>query len=337
MSGQVVVSRPCYSMRLIRPFLKLLRAHPAVPAGLLEPLEAMDPDERMPIEAAHELLRGGVVLTGDADLGLKAAREIAMGEVGALEYVAGSAASVGDAMAAIGRYMRLVNDAVSFSVERTARDARVRLDSTLAMPREAESFMAAAFYVATQQRFGTHEQPAHTVHFQHARPTDTREYSVTFDHAVEVRFAEDFTGFTLALGALELPLPARDPQLHAVLRKHAETLLAELPAAQSFTARVREHVVAELSGGDPGVAHIAKQLHVSTRTLARRLEEEATTFKDVLDGLRRGLALRYTTTTDLQLSEIAFLLGFANAGSFHRAFRRWTGQAPIEYRRARRG
>ena len=80
----------------------------------------------------------------------------------------------------------------------------------------------------------------------------------------------------------------------------------------------------------------AQLLQMSTRTLGRRLEQEGTTFSALLDDLRKRLALRYVATRDLGLSEIAFLLGFSQSGAFHRAFKRWTGHTPLEYRRGLR-
>jgi AraC-like DNA-binding protein len=73
---------------------------------------------------------------------------------------------------------------------------------------------------------------------------------------------------------------------------------------------------------------------MSTRTLARRLEDEGTTFRALLDGLRRELALRYVGACPIELSEVTARLGFAHVEAFHRAFKRWTGQTPIAYRRA---
>jgi hypothetical protein len=100
----------CFSARLIAPFVALLRQLPNIPAEVLDPLENMDPDARLPITSVHELLAGAIHLTGDPDIGLKAAREIKPGMYGALEYAARSAATWGDAAATVGRYMRLVND-----------------------------------------------------------------------------------------------------------------------------------------------------------------------------------------------------------------------------------
>jgi AraC-like DNA-binding protein len=72
---------------------------------------------------------------------------------------------------------------------------------------------------------------------------------------------------------------------------------------------------------------------MSESTLARHLEDEGTTFKALLDDLRRRLALRYVGLSQLPIAEIALLLGFSQAAAFHRAFRRWTDQTPLEYRR----
>ena len=75
---------------------------------------------------------------------------------------------------------------------------------------------------------------------------------------------------------------------------------------------------------------------MSPRTLGRKLQHEGTSFKHLLDDLRRRMALRYVDGQELGLSEIAFLLGFSQTAAFHRAFKRWTAQTPLEYRRQRR-
>jgi AraC-like DNA-binding protein len=76
---------------------------------------------------------------------------------------------------------------------------------------------------------------------------------------------------------------------------------------------------------------------MNQRTLARRLQSEGTTFSALFDDLRRGLALRYLLRSDLRISEVVFLLGFSEVATFYRAFRRWTGQTPVEYRRSQGG
>jgi AraC-like DNA-binding protein len=329
-------ARPCYAVRVVRPFMEALRRFPNFPVAVLEPLDRLDPDERIPIATVHELLHGAIELTGDPDLGLKAAREIQPGDYGALEYVGASAETWGDAMRVIGRYMPLVNDALDYKFRVVGDRAEVRLQSHVALPRAAVDFQSAAFHVAAVYRRPARATDEVEVHFTHAVPESTAEYEKTFPYARLV-FASPFNGFVLPARVLAERLPSADPKLHAVIRRHADQVLAELPRTESLTQKVRDLVTRELSGGNPGAQHVAKTLGMSARTLARKLEDEGTTFKDELDDLRRRMALQYVTTRDLGLAEIGFLLGFSQAPAFHRAFKRWTGRTPLEYRNARRG
>jgi len=329
-------AQPCYSVRLLRPFGQLLRRYPAFPSESLAPLEALEPDERVPIAVVHELLRGTVELTGDPDIGLKAAREISMGDYGALEYVASSAPNLGEALQIVGRYLPLVNDALRFSFRTEGERAIVQLDSQVVLPRAAADFQSAAFHITSSYRRPRDPDVEFEVLFTHAQPERTGEYERTFAPG-KLRFGAPFNGFVFDKRHLQMPLQSADPKLHDLLRKHAEQLLAELPRAESVTQKVRDLIAQQLSGGNPSAELIARDLHMSPRTLGRKLEHEGTTFKELLDDMRRRSAMRYVGGHDLGLSEIAFLLGFSQTAAFHRAFKRWTGQTPLEYRRARRG
>lgn len=330
------VSRPSYSMRLVRPFLRVIGRQPGLPAGFLDPLYALDPDDRLPIATVHELLRGALEITHDEDLGLEAARELEVGEFGVAEYVAMSADSVRAAVEVIGRYMKLLNDALDFQLDVQGDRAIVKLQSAVVLPRAAETFEAACFHVAVRKRFDAKTMPGGTVCFQHAQPADLSEYAKTFDD-VQVLFSQPYTGFTFDRASLDIVLPSRDQHLHELMRRHADHALSELPKVQSFVERVRALIAEELKLGNATSTRIADRLHVSVRTLSRRLEEEGTTFRDLLNEVRKHLALRYAATTDMQLTEIALLLGFSSAAVFHRSFKRWTGKTPLEYRQARRG
>ncbi|MGD8859238.1 MAG: AraC family transcriptional regulator [Myxococcales bacterium] len=341
MSGPEVESHHSYSVRLVKPFIRLLSSYEQVPPELLTWTDDADPDARLPASTIHELLRGALVLTGDEDLGLKAARTIEPGDYGALEYAATSAGTMRESIDVISRYMRLINDALDFSLEVLEGIAHVRLESAVVVPRAAEDFAVAAFHVATGYRMDFDESgrdtPELEVWFTHPEPADVSEYAETFPRASRIRFDQPHAGFAFPEAMLDRELPSADPKLHEVLRRHADQLLAELPQAQSCTERVRALLMDELRGGNPTAVHISSALHMSSRTLTRKLEQEGTSFKEVLDDLRRRLALRYVGGTDLGIAEIAFLLGFSQAAAFHRAFRRWADQTPLEYRRARRG
>ena len=327
-------SRLCYSARLIFPFVRLLQRLPSVPRQAVDPLAELDPDERIPIAVVHELLAGAIHLSGDPDIGLKAAREIEAGDYGAVEYAARSAATWGEAATTIGRFMRLINDALGFRLLVEGERAIVQLDSLVPLPRASADFQSAAFHVSGMHFWPAHEfAPEFEAWFSHRQPDDVSEYERTFPGGV-LRFEAPFNGFAVPRSYLDIPMPGADPKLHALIRKHAEAMLAELPRAQNLTERVRDLMTQELAGGTPTLSRIAKRVSMSESTLARHLEEEGTTFKALLEELRRRLALQYVRRSELPFSEIALLLGFSQAAAFHRAFRRWTHLTPLEYRRA---
>jgi AraC-like DNA-binding protein len=329
-------SQHCYSNRLIQQFARLLRTYPAMPPEALAGIEALEEDGRTPIATVHELLRGAILITGDEDIGLKATELIEVGDYGALEYAASTAQTAGEAFAVIGRYMHLINDALTFSIRVEGEHAIIAFENAVVMPRAAEDFELGAFFAAARARNPDLRWPFE-VRFVHEAPSDTEIYQRVFTAKASVRFAQAYAGFLFPREALTERLPTADPRLHAVMRSHADRLLQELPKVESLTARVREQLMNGVASGTATLADVASALHLSERTLARKLEHEGTSFKNLLEDLRRRLALRYVGDSDLAFSEIAFLLGFSQVAAFHRAFKRWTDQTPLEYRTGRRG
>jgi AraC-like DNA-binding protein len=120
--------------------------------------------------------------------------------------------------------------------------------------------------------------------------------------------------------------------LFSILDMHARTLLDQLPGPSDIVGHVREAIEAELQGGNPTLESIAKRLAMSTRTVQRRLREQGVLFNEVLDEMRFQAARFYLADRGIAGAEIAYLLGFADQSSFNRAFKRWTGQTPSDYR-----
>src|SRR5262249_55902507 len=100
-----------------------------------------------------------------------------------------------------------------------------------------------------------------------------------------------------------------------------------------FVVQVRRAIGTDLRGGLPDLDTVATRLHVGARSLQRRLRDSGHSYQSILDQVRRDLALRYLGDRRLAISEIAFLVGFAEVTNFYRAFKRWTGTTPTEQRR----
>ena len=120
--------------------------------------------------------------------------------------------------------------------------------------------------------------------------------------------------------------------LFDLLNQHATLLLERLPADAGLATDVRAAIAKELRGGDTGLDHVAKKLGMSGRTLQRRLEALGVAYSDLVDEIRYAISTSYLADRELALCEVAYLLGFADPSSFTRAFKRWTGQTPTEYR-----
>src|SRR5439155_26274861 len=126
---------------------------------------------------------------------------------------------------------------------------------------------------------------------RHAAPADGTEHARVF--GAPVRFGAPRNGITFDVALLARPVVRADPALSAILDRHAQEILRRLPPVGSFSQRVRALLAAELRGGNPALEPIAQKLGVSERTLRRRLKDEDTSLTDLLDELRRELAIRY--------------------------------------------
>jgi AraC-like DNA-binding protein len=286
-----------------------------------------DPERRLPREIILTLWQAALDVTGDAAFGLHVAERIPAGSLDVLDYLARSSATLGDALARASRYVRLVDDVAELAVSPSDEGITFtpRLLHELSIPTGVMECVLAAIVRIARETTNTDLRPL-GVELTHAAPADTREHARVM-HA-KVVFGAARNGVTFSRAQLALPLVTADKALAAILDRHASELLKRLPKSTQLRHRVRGFLAEELRGGDPTVDRVAARLHMSARTLRRRLEEEETTLQALLDELRRELAERYLEERKLTLTEVAIELGFADARAFRRAYKRWTGKTP---------
>lgn len=150
---------------------------------------------------------------------------------------------------------------------------------------------------------------------------------------VPVNFRQAANQLWLKPGALDWPVVTAQPQLHEQLRALGDELLAQRAQRATQTGRLQQWLAPRLSGQSPTVEQAADAMAMAPWTLRRRLQQEGTSFQDVLDSLRRDTAIRLIQQHQLSFGEIAWLLGFSSPGAFQRAFKRWTQRTPGDYRR----
>ena len=150
-----------------------------------------------------------------------------------------------------------------------------------------------------------------------------------------VEFEQAFSGVLLANALLDAPLPQANAQLAAAHHQHAAARLAALSRQDGLAQTLRVWIASQLHapGQAPTRAQAARALGLTERTLARRMQAEGLSFSGLLDTLRRDAALQAVAQTTRTLSEIGQALGYAEPSVFNRAFRRWTGGTPGQWRR----
>lgn len=146
-------------------------------------------------------------------------------------------------------------------------------------------------------------------------------------------FEQPTNGFGVSLELAGRRVQGGDPALYAFLEEHAKAALASRPKQDDLVDTLRHAIREALRTGEPNIERLAIRLNLSARTLQRRLSELKTTFQEVLDDVRFDLSRAYLRDPRLELGQIAFLLGYSELRAFDRAFRRWCGQSPGEWRR----
>jgi AraC-like DNA-binding protein len=134
----------------------------------------------------------------------------------------------------------------------------------------------------------------------------------------------------------ERPFVTRNAELLAMLAPQFEKELKQDEGEENFIERVRVAIQQKLTGQRPTIEDIADALHVSTRTLQRRLQDQGSSFQRVLEEARHYLARHYLNNPVLELNEAAYLLGYEDGNSFVRAFRTWEGIPPARWREQQR-
>lgn len=275
---------------------------------------------------------------GDPAFGLRAGCHLRPERFGVVGIVAMASPTLGVAFERKARYSRLIWGDV-YEVLRRGAGATVRIAS-LMPPRpysQARIDLELASLITFARRFtGTAVLPQRVTLRQAApRERDYRErYTQVF--GCPILFEQPDDAIVFRAQDLDLPLVSANADVGALLVGAAESRLAHIDAGGGgeLRSRVSQAVRRLLRGDEPTLAAVAAELHLSERTLQRRLAEQKLNFTELLDAVRRESALQYLREKRVAVDEVAFLLGFATPSSFFRAFKRWTGTTPQGWRLA---
>jgi len=335
MAAAKQIDEATISIRLVWPFTRVLRNYSQELAVIqqsgLTPTEFASPATRIPGSLAVELLKVSLEKSGDVALGLHAGAVVEPGDLDVIESAARHCATARQSIECCARLIRLLDESAEITLleDNDQAEWRFLMMGGIPLPAGINEFIVAAFYTVSARLSGV-DGVLVAAHFAHDAPAVTTEYERIFHCAL--KFGEPYNALVLPRWLLDFPMPQADAELQRAYELRGEELLRWLPQATTVAGKVRSLAVAGLAGDEMDMDTVARKLHMSVATLRRRLKQEGTTLRRIVDEVRFDLAKRYLRRPDLAISEIAYRLGFSHVNAFHKAFKRWTDTAPVDYR-----
>lgn len=231
------------------------------------------------------------------------------------------------------RFYALILDDISGSAERDAKEARIILHERVADAGQrvfAHELLLMLLYGVSCWLVGR-RIPILRTEFSYLEPAHSAEYRLMY--CTDLRFSQPKTLLAFDAGHLDLPVVQNERSAKEFLRTAPENILLKYKNGSSLTARVRRRLRQFLPGTVPDFEQVADDMGMTPATMRRRLQEEGESYQSIKDQVRRDLAISYLSHSNRSVLDIALELGFAERSAFHRAFRKWTGAAPGEFRR----
>jgi AraC-like DNA-binding protein len=326
-AGTAMWTMPASEMRVVLTALaELGHDVPAlIDAARLSGTNLDDPDARVSCEAYGALVACAQQRRFIPNLALELARRTPLGAYPLLDYLVITSDTVGSGIRQLARYFRIETFPIVFDI-RDNRD-----------PIEVRVFAPANFgveYLVSLMTFHLrHETEGRFVFadvmFRH-QPDNVAALSDAL--GCPARTMSPWDGVRISREVWTLPLRRRDPVLRRVLETQADDILTRLPTRMGIALEVQRTLAARVAGGDTRIATVARHLAMSARSLQRRLLAEGVTYEALVEETRKEAAGRYVAGSTLSLAEIAYLVGYSEPASFHRAFKRWYGVTPEGFR-----
>ncbi|MGH1373840.1 MAG: helix-turn-helix domain-containing protein [Cellvibrionaceae bacterium] len=288
--------------------------------------------ERVDVDIIAEAWRQLANVTHDPAIGLTAVNDYfqpANWHTVGLAMLCSS--SLRDALERLGRYQSFLTDAGSFYIREIDGSLYCSMRTEIEASRlgfEATDFGMAAILKVLRIIYPGSLRPQQ-VKLMRPKPSQVERYYDYFE--CSVLFDQDELGFSFSLDQVDRVLPSANVALARIQDQLTEDYLAELKS-ESLARQVKRLIEPRLPSGDVGSIEIADSLHMSSRNLQRRLQEEGVSFKQLLSEVRQELSLRYLASSRYSISEIAYLLGFSDQSNFTRAFKRWFKISPSDKR-----
>jgi len=301
----------------------------------LSPLTHTDgtSQQRMAVATGQQMWRRAVALTGNDAFGVLVSEKLSPTHLSGLGVSLMACAHCHDALQLLLRFSSLVSTAVSIDVAANDRGVWVIL-GTPKFEAYEQAWSGLDLYTATLVRFvrlftGVDATSPLMVEFERPKPDNVQAFHSHF--CCPVRFGASSTRVLFGDDTLERPYVGSNPALVAAGEKMAEVALSEIEG--SFSYRVEQALISSMPGTLLSAEQVAAKLGTSVRNMQRRLASENRSFREIHEQARADFSRHLLKCSGDSIGHISYRLGFADQSSFVKAFKRWTGRTPSEYRR----
>lgn len=289
------------------------------------------PDTRLPIETYLHIQDSAAEYVKDPYFGLHMGEFAEAGSWSILGYMMMNCKTLGEAFEKSGRYSRIIGNLIDARPELKFNKVKLVFFTPPHAPEMSRHCFESTFSSSVRMmRSLTGEQiDPLEVTFIYPEPESKAEYERVFQ--CPVKFGQKNNSFTLDLSVGNIPIPLPNASLLAYFEKYAQDFLAEMERDDEHTRAVTKIILSKMDDERLSIEKVAKEMAVSVRTLQMRLEAEGVVFSDLHKDIRQRLAKKYLRE-NYTVEQITYLLGFSEPSVFRKAFKKWAGVTPREYR-----
>ncbi len=291
-----------------------------------------DIDQFVTFEQYCRIMENGIACTGDPALGLRLGNRLNVTGHRELGLAVVSSSNFYEALQIIIRYVRILAPFGSFTLEWEDDSLALHVEYTVAITNLKQALTDVAYGAlgaACRVLIPPHLLEM-SFYYDTTKPADTAAYDSQLPG--EVVWDAGWRGLKISREAALSPIATANPLTVRQIEKRLSEFMQRLGSkSEALLPSVRK-IIKENPGFIPGMDEVADRLHMSPRTLNRRLQEVGTTYKEVVADVRRSLAIDYLRAGTHSVDEISDLLGYSNPSNFGKAFKTWTGYSPTQYR-----
>jgi len=296
-----------------------------------------DQDNRIPVAAYQTLIGAAVQQTGDTALLLRHTLDSLLETMSVVGQIVHTSQSLRHSIEQLNRYLHLMGDVeLPAGVDRfellNGADGLWIIDH-LVLPPEMSFWSEVSFarFISEFRRSFPDATFEIAMEVTYPPPPHVDQYPELFRIPVHFNANRNALRIDPVWDSPDTEFEPGNQYAFGIFTRHADEMLAKLQAETSIRAQIEAQILPKLHEGSISMDKVAKDLAMSRQTLYRRLKDEGVTFAEIHDGLRQRMAMEYLGSQKVTVNETAYLLGFSEASSFVRAFKRWTGLSPTAY------